>query len=158
MKSTIRVEIESMGELEDWVESIVHRKVLEQIEKKMDETIEATVAAAANEVIGDKLRAQAEDIIEKGWTETDQYGRPKGERRTLRDMMTDLLTKLDGDSYSSNRMPFAAKVLRDAMTAAFTKNFAADIAAAQKQLKEMLDADVKAKLAHALKQALGVPA
>jgi len=156
MKSAIKIEIEDLGELDEWVTAIVHRKVQEQIEKKLDETIETAVSAAANEVIADKLRAQAEAIIADGWTETDGYGRTT-RVRTLRDLMTDLLTKPSGDSYSRNREPFATKVIKEALSAAITKNFAADIAAAQKELKGMLDASVKEKLANALKQALGLP-
>lgn len=157
MKSSIKIEIDDLTEMEDWVESLVKCKVTELFEKKMDEAIEEAVDAAANVVISDKLRAQAEDIIEKGWVETDQYGKPKGERRTLRDMMTDALTKATGDHYSSNREPLVAKILKETLSAAITANFANDISAAQKQLKAMLDAEVKTKLATALKQALGLP-
>jgi len=131
--------------------------VREQVKDHVDDHLRKVVAAEVEQIaiatVRDKIKAAAEETFAQGWAKTDEYGRPTGQTRTVRDMILEHLNARD--RYSSNGS-WLEKTLTELMRETIQKVVQPEIEAAKKAFKEMLDVSIRDKLATALREAMGL--
>lgn len=124
----------------DVITKRVQRAVDEQVTKVTEEHVKAAVAA----------------VLAEGWQKTDGYGSPSGPKMTIKDRVGETLTKLQGDSYHSNRKNLVDAIIEQAVATALKTEFDKVIADARDKFKAQIDSVVSAKLNETLKSALGL--
>lgn len=130
------------------IDRVIRETVIAKVRKSLDEAI--------GSVTGEYIRAAVADVMAEGWSKTDNYGCQVGPKLTLKDRISETLTKLQGDSYSSNRKNLIDAVIENAVSNAFKTDFAKTIEDAKVKFKAALDGTIAAKLQEALKSSLGL--
>lgn len=127
------------------------RAVKERINKIADEFVHASFDGE----IRARLSTAIDQVLAEGWYETDSYGGRKGEKLDLKARIGKALTESRGDHY--NRKPnIVLERIDEAVKSTLSGEFSEVIKKATADLRARLDATVTAKVAEAIKSALGV--
>ncbi len=130
------------------IDRVIRETIIAQIRKSLDEAIQS--------VTGEYIRTAVADVMAEGWRKTDNYGSQVGPAMTLKDRISEVLTKLQGGQYDSNRKNLVDATIEKAVGDAFKTDFAKVIEDAKVKFKAALDGTIAAKLQEALKSSLGL--
>ena len=127
-----------------------------QVLQKLDEVI----AKIADE----RLEKEINALIDEGWQPCDQWGKPRGPKQSLRDLVTTyLMTSVDqngrgeNDNYADrNRRERVYWFVEKAINSIFDKEMQNVIERFRKTVRERFDAKLAADVAETLKSAIGL--
>lgn len=137
-----------------WDRKQIGKHLRVYFEARIKDTIDKMVASAIDQGIRDTISTAVREAVEEGWQQFDDYGRPKGERKTLKSIVLDALTLKDHSSYNSRTV--AERVAVETIERACKAGFEQEMAAAQRKFREQADALVQAKFTETIKAALGL--
>ena len=127
---------------------IIEKTVIKRVQRAVDEQV--------TKVTEEHVKAAVAAVLAEGWQKTDNYGSPSGPKMDIKARVGETLTKLQGDSYSSNRKNLVDAIIEQAVAATLKTEFDKVIADARDKFKSMIDGVVTAKLNETLKSALGL--
>jgi hypothetical protein len=128
-------------------------------EQQIKVAIEESVTAAVQRIVETRLDAEINKIIDEGWEERGKWGEKTGNRFSLAQKVTEFLRE-KVDSYGSSSrhggIPRATRLMQKAVEDLFAKELKGELEDAKKRVKQMVDAEVMARLSKTLKDALGL--
>lgn len=125
------------------------------IEQKVSEIAESHVRADIDNEIQERIALAVDAVLAEGWQATNTYGEPRGPKVDLRGRVSEVLLTATRD-YSGSPMTPIERQVKAAVDNLISKEFAKEIEAARKSLREQLDTAVSAKFTETLKTALGI--
>lgn len=127
------------------------RKIVEYAQKRIDSAINERVAEVASEIIATRIGDVIDQILRDGFRETDNYGSPRGQIKTVKTMVLEALSPSNNGSYGRKTLPAIVNEV-------LVKRFDEEIADGTKRLRAVVDETIKGKVAEALASAFGVKA
>lgn len=156
MPEKLEVDIRGLGGA---LLSMVGDQVAEQVNRVLNgeaNLLRKVVAAEVQRIVSGELearvRGEVEDVLRNGWKKTDDWGREL-KSVTIRDMAIDYVNGKDGSYDRDMRL---SKIMKETLEQAIRGELGKEIAAAKEAFKQMLDESLRAKLAEALRVALGL--
>ena len=141
----------------DRVVGMVAEKLAEQADEHLRAAIEAKVTAEVERVCvavcQERVQQELERVLAEGWTETDNYGSPKGTKKTLRDRIGDLLNYKD--QYNSQRR-WLDELVSNSVKASLGKDFLAEVEIAKMNFRKQVDELLSGNIAKGLRDAFGL--
>lgn len=126
------------------------------IDQKVSEIAESHVRADVDNEIQDRVALAVDAVLAEGWQATNTYGEPRGPKVDLKGRVSEVLLTATRDGYSGNAMTPIERQVKAAVDGLISKEFAKEIEAARKSLREQLDVAVSAKFVETLKTAMGL--
>ncbi len=123
------------------------------IDKAVRSAVNEAVEGLVVEVARERIAVEIDAVLAAGFQRVNEYGSPNGPPRTLREMVTDQLTKKD--QYSSNNN-WIQKLVEERLKEAINSVLKADIEVARANFRKMLDEQIQGKLTLALREAFGL--
>jgi hypothetical protein len=126
-----------------------------QAGKMIQDALETTVREAIEQKIAEVVDARVmpivDEVLNKGWSVTDQYGRATG-TKGIKDLVIDRLAARNGYDNGS----FMDTRIKETMQKIVDKAMEAEIATAKTKLRAEFDALLQSKVSTALREALGL--
>jgi hypothetical protein len=127
-----------------------------QVLKKLDDVIV--------KIADERLEKEINALIDEGWQPCDQWGKPRGPKQSLRDLVTTyLMTNVDqngrgeNDNYADrNRRERVYWFVEKAINRIFDKEMQNVIEKFRKTVRERFDAKLAADVAETIKSAIGL--
>lgn len=131
--------------------------VLEGVSKRLVEKVESAIsdaiAARYNELIDAKIveaiSPLVADVMEKGFTITDDYGRARS-TKTVRDLILEAVTPNSPDRYGRTKLPTL-------VTEHLRTRFDKEVEAGCERLRATINETITGKITETLAKAFGVP-
>lgn len=136
----------------DAVLTRVVKKFEDKLEKAIDTQLDAAVDAAVKRVVEGRIDAMAEKVLEEGWTKTDEYGRPTGQKVTFAERVHGILC--ERGTYERNGR--IDRLVTELAERALNKEMKPEIDAAKLKVQELLNGTLSAKLLQAMKEGVGL--
>lgn len=143
--------------LADRVAELVAKQIADNVHAELRQSYKFDAAKIAEKKLDERVEALLSDALDKVVTPTDQFGSPKGEPRSVAQIMNDRITawftsKAGRDSYQSktNMQTFMDSAVDHRMKAEMTKAIAdakAEVLSALKDEAKNIMADAVAKIA-----------
>lgn len=132
------------------------KTVAEMVRDIVAERTRRAVDDEVKRVAGEAIRAAVAQVLADGWQATNNYGEPTGPRLDLKARVGEMLLKLQGNQYDSNRKVWVDAVIEEHLRKVLQDHFAKELDAAKAKFRSLLDGTISAKLNETLKSALGL--
>lgn len=143
--------------VEDAVARLAYENLEEEARVTLRAAVEKAVDAAVVRITETAVQNAVAKVLEEGWTPTNQWGEPRGERVTLRQRIEKLLTdKHHGNYDRENNGTIAERIAAKVIAETFRTEFGKELELARQEFRKALDGAVTSKLAESLKSALGL--
>ncbi len=127
-------------------------RLMTMLEQRLDDAVMRAVNDGIDTSVRVLIASEVERVLGTGWPIVDEYGRDTGKVRTLKSIVADALATKHG----YNSAPLAVSVATETITRMLQQGFAQEIADAQKRFRTQVDDLLNAKIADALRTALGL--
>jgi hypothetical protein len=149
------VGLDGMTPVEQAVIQLAARQLAERFQNQVKRELNTLVYEKSEKMIQERLEREIDAALAEGWQKTDHYGAKSGPVLTLRDRISEVLTKAE-DRYGSNGgMRWIDARVKEAVAHFVATDFKAELAEAKERLRGMIDDAVMGQLRDALKNALG---
>lgn len=144
------------------IERMFGRYGNESLEHDLRKHVHALVEQAARDILTARVNEHVGQAVEKilvdGFQTTNEYGEPKGQKKTVTAFVLEYLTK-QGDTYSNHRGKERWHATADELVNTYlTKELAPHLEKLKKRCVEALDSSVAGKIREAVIQGLGLKA
>lgn len=156
-KMTITVEGYDAAQVKDWLSQRITAEVGEDLNRRVNDAIRGAIKTRVDqlvdEVTKERVTKEIDAIFAEGWVQTDEWGNPRGQAKTLRDRVRGFFDSKE-DSYA--RQTRVEKWIQetcgrtlDAITAEETKAY-------RERLRKAFDEVLQAKFTDTIRSALGL--
>jgi hypothetical protein len=139
-----------------WDRTTATKLLEKRLMKAIDEKAEAMVRDAFDETIQARVTAAVDDVLAAGWAVTDGYGNRRGDNVDLKGRISELLTKQESSGYNEPKRTVAEQIAKKIINDAFHATFQPELERARLALRAQVDGIVSARLNETLKSALGL--
>jgi len=137
------------GQFAAVVVQAVAKRFEKGIAEKVTAAIEQRVEALVNEITEARIADEVERLLRDGFQETDSYGSARGPKKTVGQIIIEMLTKKDQYSSRYNDLP---SIVSDVVR----KRFDTEVEEGAKRLRASIDDTIRGKVNEALQSALGL--
>jgi hypothetical protein len=135
-----------------WSRKKIGQQLRSYLDRKIAEMHETMVREHFDTVVKQRIEAAVDEVLQQGWTKTNEYGSAVGPKMMLRDRISEVLQSRDRYN-SRNYIEEHVKAAADKLLA---QEFAPLIKEAGVKLREMVDRAVLEQLAATVRGALGL--
>lgn len=128
--------------------------VRDLMREKVDKEVKLALQSSLDELAAEALRPRVAEILARGWTETNSYGEPKGQPKTLDAMLRAAL--FSENSYHNARQGLAVQMFEQALQKELNGELGAALKEAKAKVRGMVDEAVMGKFQLALREGLGL--
>lgn len=130
----------------------------QSINEKAGEAVKRAINDVITSAIAEQVKSAIASLLTEGWQQTDTWGKPQGEKITLRDLIRERLDKpMGGDYDSRNKGPLLLRVLKDIVEEEVRSHTRAVIDPEIKAFKATLQAKQNAAIIETVRQVAGLP-
>lgn len=140
--------------IEQRIEQSINDLVRGAVESQISEAVADAVSGLVEEVGRKRIAAEVEKVLAEGWQTTDSYGSVTGGRKSLKDRVSELLSRRD----SYNSRSWMDELVKNQVQEALNKELKKDIDGAREKFKSEVDSVLTGVIKKAVSEHFGIKA